>query len=105
MIHKILTALLLLVVTPLLTYLALRETSHQTLGMPPASEEFYRRVLEVEKHWDIFVRRLFGCHPAPAVTGPDTCSPHLGDIDYTSYSKWTRAAKKLMEEKDVPCGK
>lgn len=66
-------------------------------GVSP-SDEFLRRALEVEKHWDVFIRRLFGCKPAPEPTNSENCRPQFGEIDYAAFTRWTKAARKLMGE-------
>lgn len=75
--------------------------SAPAVGTSPADIEFYRKALEVEKHWDRFIRKLFGCKPEVPTT-PENCRPQFGEIDYAAFTKWQRAALKLMGD---PCGK
>ncbi len=54
------------------------------------------RVIEFEKYWDRFVRKLFGCPPQGEVS-PETCRPALGSIDYAAFAKARKAAEKLFD--------
>ncbi len=53
-------------------------------------------VIEFEKHWDRFVRRLFGCRPDGEIS-PDTCKPAEGSIDYAAFSAVRKVARKLFD--------
>ena len=65
----------------------------------PTPIELYDKVLEFEKHWDIFVRNLFGCQKT-GETNSDTCKPSNGSINYSEWTRARNAAKKLFELED-----
>jgi hypothetical protein len=56
----------------------------------------YENVLGFEKHWDIFVRDLYGCNRVGETT-LETCKPTQGSINYREWSGARRAAMKLFE--------
>jgi hypothetical protein len=63
------------------------------------SDDHTREVLEFEKHWDPYVRRLFGC----ALTGPfdeTNCSPGAQERDVKSYMRARRAAMRVFDLKE-----
>jgi hypothetical protein len=66
---------------------------------PVDEAEFRRRALVFEKHWDPFIRRLFGCELEGPTTA-ETCRPALGQVDRREYERARNAAKKLFELRD-----
>lgn len=57
------------------------------------------RALAFEKHWDPYVRRLFGC-AAAGDTNLTSCRIRQGSIDYREYASARDAAKLLFDLKD-----
>lgn len=62
--------------------------------------ELMHKALAFEKHWDVYIRNLFGCKPAPEVTSPYTCNPSIGFVDYAAFIRSRSAAAKLFEFKE-----
>jgi hypothetical protein len=61
----------------------------------PELDDLKTRVWNFEKHYDIFVRKLYGC----PLTGPatkDNCLYKNSTVDYAAFTKAQAAAKKLF---------
>jgi hypothetical protein len=54
------------------------------------------RAMEFEKHWNTYIRRLFGCEEEGAITRTDQCKPVLGQIDYKAFLKSKDRAKRVF---------
>lgn len=66
------------------------------------NREFLRRVVEFERHWDVFIRKLFGCPLNKVLVEPEAeCSLAAGMMDLRGYQKAREAAKKLFKLTDA----
>jgi len=63
------------------------------------TDHFVQEVLGFEKHWNPFIRKLFGC-PLDGPTDAATCQPKLGTYDFAEFKKSKNVAKKLFELKE-----
>jgi hypothetical protein len=66
---------------------------------PVADREFLERVVEMERHWDVFYRRLAGC-PETGPATEETCRPALGRLDHAAFVRSRRAAARLFDFRD-----
>ena len=66
---------------------------------PVADREFLERVVEMERQWDIFYRRLAGC-PDKGLADEATCRSARGTLDYAAFMKSRRAAARLFDFRD-----
>jgi hypothetical protein len=67
--------------------------------IPVADREFLERVVEMEREWDLFYRRLAGC-PDKGPADEMTCQPARGRLDYAAFERSRRAAARLFDFRD-----
>ncbi len=70
------------------------------VGRLPDFDDLRAKVIEFERAWDIFVRKLFGCRLEGELSA-ETCDVAEGTVDYAAFSRARRAARKLFELKDA----
>jgi hypothetical protein len=56
----------------------------------------YENIQKFEKHWQVFLKELFGCKDVGLVS-PESCKPSEGKIDYAAWEKARKAAKDMFE--------
>jgi hypothetical protein len=66
---------------------------------PVADREFLERVVDMERAWDLFYRRLAGC-PDKGPADEMTCRPLRGRLDYAAFARSRRAAARLFDFRD-----
>jgi hypothetical protein len=69
-------------------------------GAPTPPLELYKNAYELEVHWNIFVRDLWGCQRDGETTA-ETCHPSEGVVNYKEYMAARKAAKKLFELREI----
>lgn len=68
------------------------------LTAAPAADPFDARVQEFERHWDRFIRALWGCRPEDASRA--ACRPELGQLDRREYDAARKGAMRLFDLKE-----
>ncbi len=58
-------------------------------------EEFYHRVVEFEKAWNTFYRKLAGC-PKDGMADSYMCRPALSKLDMAAFRLAAERARKLF---------
>ncbi len=66
---------------------------------PLADREFLQRVVDMEREWDLFYRRLAGC-PDKGPADETTCRPARGRLDHAAFMRSRRAAARLFDFRD-----
>lgn len=61
----------------------------------PSSGDLNERVINFEKHWNLFVRRLVGC-PDDGELTVEICKAHKAYLDRKEFTAARNAAKKLF---------
>lgn len=62
----------------------------------PVNHNLLLRAISFERHWDVFIRELFGC----TLTGPtdaEHCNVGRGKINYREFKLVREEAMKLFE--------
>jgi hypothetical protein len=73
--------------------------SHGLLLAPGPYDFLLHRILEIEKHWNPFIRQAFGCPPEGETT-VSTCNLARSKINYYEMRKSREAFIKLFEIKE-----
>lgn len=65
----------------------------------PQDYDFLQKVVNFEKHYDPFYRKLAGCPPASKrpILGEGDCRPREGVLDYADFRKARQAAMSLFD--------
>lgn len=71
-----------------------------TLLLPPKAlsqdkDSFRDNCLALEKPWNLFIRKMFGCPTPAGDTSPETCKTEKRTVDMPSFNKAREAAKRL----------
>ena len=92
-----LAAIAVLMVAPLL--------AQQPPSLPVyPGDDFAFRVVSFEKHWNVFIRKLFGCPYPSGEINAGTCHPARAETDLEEFRKAREAAKKLFDLQDAVKG-
>lgn len=70
------------------------------VGMLAAQEipdDFKDSAMALERPWNLFIRKLFGCPTPVGDTSKETCTKP-GEIDVASFTRAGEAAKKLFKD-------
>jgi hypothetical protein len=59
-------------------------------------DDLKEKALRVDRAWDTFIRKLFGCKPEGEMN-LETCNVSLTQVDLKAFRAWEKAAKKLLE--------
>lgn len=52
--------------------------------------------LEFDRHWDTYIRKLFGCD-LKGPTTPETCLESRATVDYMAFKRSRERAKKVFD--------
>jgi hypothetical protein len=66
------------------------------LAAQEVPDDLKDQAMALERPWNLFIRKLFGCPTPVGDTTPETCSKP-GTIDLQSFERAGEAAKKLWK--------
>lgn len=80
-----------------------QKASSGVAGVPGLTEEFARKLLEFDKHWDEFKRRIAGCDLKKDLLEATDCSAHRRELNVKVFERAGKAAHKLWPPEEDKC--